>query len=584
MQAMTAKTPALFERRSELLDFLLEVAEVSAGTLELDKLLPALAGLIKKVIPYEIFAILLAGEKGDTLRIHFAVGHREEVIRNLRIQVGEGITGAAAASGRPVLVSDVRRDPRYLNAVDATRSELAVPMTARGRVVGVIDIQSTRPEAFSVEDQGLVELIGAKMAMSLDNARLYRRVVRQNKTLRTLTSIAQEFSSILDLDRLLKSMSVEMRKLINYDAFSILLLEPAQAMLKHYISVRYDRRVELDNIPLGRGIVGTAGESRQAILAPDTSKDPRYIALTEGIRSEVAVPLVANNRVIGVLDLESEQVNYFTEEHLRTLTLIGPQIAAAIENARLYQQVAANQSRLENDLEAARKLQQHLLPPCCPAAQGLEVAARCEPAREVGGDFYDFFSFPKGRLGIVVGDVVGKGAAAALYGALVSGLLRLMVRQHPAPAALLTALNTTLIERKIETSYVALQAARWFPESRTMVLANAGLPLPILCRRGQASEQKVVGIPLGLLPSREYEEVRLTLEPGDVVVMASDGIIDSHDRFGQEYGRGRLVRLVEEHGGASAEELLGKIFQDLKNHAADAPAFDDQTVVVVKAK
>ncbi|MBI3664952.1 MAG: SpoIIE family protein phosphatase [Acidobacteria bacterium] len=577
-----ATTP--FKKRSDLLDFMLEVAEVSAGTLELEKLLPTLAGLVKKVIPCEILAILLANDKGDTLRIRFAIGYREEVIEHLRIKVGEGITGTAAATLRPVLVNDVRKDPRYLNALDAVRSELAVPMSARGRLVGVIDIQSTQLSAYSEQEQGIVELIASRMAMAIDNARLYRRVVKQNRTLKTLTSIAQEFTSILDLDALLRKISELVRQLIHYDSFSILLLERGASVLKHYISVRYNQRVQQDNVPLGRGIVGAAAEGRQLVLVPDTSQDPRYIECDAGTRSEVAVPLIVQNRVIGVLDLESDRLNYFTEDHVRTLALLAPQIATAIENARLYQRVAENEARLEADLGAARQLQQHLLPECCPQVEGLSLAARCVPAQQIGGDLYDFFTFPEKHLGIVVGDVSGKGAAAALYGALVSGLIRLLAQQNRSPAGVLRAINKTLLQRQIDASYVTLLCAQWHPEHRAMVIANAGLPLPIICSGGRVTEQRVAGIPLGLLGQSDYEEVVVRLAPGDILVFASDGIMDSRDSFGQEYGRHRLARLIEQHRELSATALLAKIFHDVTNHAAGAPAFDDQTALVVKVK
>lgn len=578
---MTSRTPSLLKQRSELLDFLLEVSEVSAGTLELERLLPAVAELIKKVIDYEIFAILLTGD-GGALRIRFSIGHREEVVERLRIHPGEGITGAAAAARKPTLVNDVRNDPRYLNALDAVRSELAVPMIARGRVVGVIDIQSTRLNAFTEGEQGIAELIASRVAMAIDNARLYRRVVRQNRTLRTLTAIAQEFSSILELDPLLRKISELVRQLIDYDAFSIMLLEPAEAMLKDYFSVRFDKRVPMDNVPLGRGIVGAAAESQQPVLVPDTSRDPRYIPWYEGIRSEVAVPLLVHTRLLGVLNLESERLNHFTEEHVRTLTLLAPQITTAIENARLYQRVAEKEARLENDLQAARQLQQHLLPAGCPEIEGLDVAARWEPARQIGGDLYYFFTFADSRPGIIVGDVSGKGAAAALYGALVIGLLRSHAQQHDSPSSLLRALNLALLERKTESSYLTLLCACWHPDTGTLVMANAGMPLPILRTSGHAAEQRIVGIPLGLLGDTQYEEVALPFAPGDAAVLCSDGIIDTRDRFGQDYGRERLVRLVEQHAGASAATLIQKIFHDVKNHAAGAPESDDQTVVVVK--
>ncbi len=579
---MTSRTPTLLKQRGELLDFLLEVSEVSSEILDLDRLLPAVAELIKKVIDYEIFAILLAADRTGVMRVRFSIGHREEIVERLRIALGDGITGAAAAGRRALLVNDVRRDPRYLNALDAVRSELAVPMVARGRVVGVIDIQSTRLNAFTERDQDLVELIASRVAMSIDNARLHRRVVRTNKTMRTLTAIAQEFSSILELEPLLRKIADQARQLINYDALSIMLLEPAEAMLKDYLSVRYDQRVPMNNVPLGRGIVGAAAELQQPVLVADTSKDPRYIPGNPGIRSEVAVPLMVRNRVIGVLDLESEQLGHFTEEHVRTLSLLAPQVATAIENARLYQRVAEREARLEADLKTARQLQQHLLPACCPIIQGLHLAARWEPAREIGGDLYDFLPLANGHTAIIIGDVSGKGAAAALYSALAIGLLRLLAQQHSSPATLMRALNLALLDRKVESNYLTLLCARWDVDSQSLITANAGMPLPILLAGGHAAEQRVVGIPLGLLGDTEYEEIAVPLAPGDGVIFCSDGITDDRDQFGDEYGHELLARIVKRQARLSAEHLIDKIFQDLKHHAAGTPGFDDQTVVAAK--
>src|SRR5580704_12498983 len=147
------KATVRFRERSELLDFLLEVSAATSLTLDLDQLLANVAEIVQKVLAYDLFAILLYHEKRQDLRIRYGVGHRDEVIRNLAIALGEGVTGTAAARREPVLVGDVRNDPRYLNALDAVRTELAVPMTARSKLVGVIDVQSTRVNAYSEQDR-----------------------------------------------------------------------------------------------------------------------------------------------------------------------------------------------------------------------------------------------------------------------------------------------------------------------------------------------------------------------------------------------------------------------------------------------
>src|SRR3954469_4427171 len=236
----TRKAAVRFKERSELLDFLLEVSAAITLTLDLDQLLASVAEIVHKVLPYDLFAIFLYSDRRRDLRIRYAVGHRDEVVRNLSIALGEGITGAAADRREPILVGDVRNEPRYLNTVDAVRTELAVPLTARGKLVGVIDLQSTRVNAYNEYDRALMRLIAARVSIAIDNARLYRRVERQNRTLKTLAHISREFSSILDLNELLTKLASTMRDLINYDAFSILLIDHDAKALRHLFSIRYD--------------------------------------------------------------------------------------------------------------------------------------------------------------------------------------------------------------------------------------------------------------------------------------------------------------------------------------------------------
>ena len=574
------KAGVRFRERSELLDFLLEVSVATASTLDLDQLLSHVARIVQKVLPYDLFAILLYSERRRDLRIRYAVGHREDVVANLSLTLGEGITGAAAASREPVLVCDVRSDPRYLNAVDAVRTELAVPMTARGKLVGVIDLQSTRVNAYGEYDRALLRLIAGRVSIAIENARLYRRVERNNRTLRTLAQVSREFSSILDLNELLGKIASTMRELINYDAFSILLVDYEAQALRHRFSIRYDRRVNTDNIPLGKGITGAAAESRQVLRVDDTAQDPRYIASHADIRSELAVPLVLQDRVIGVMDLESDRVAYFTEEHVRTLALLAPQIATSVENARLYEELATREKRMEEDLQAAHELQRVLLPDAAPEIAGLEAAIRLRPARLISGDIYDVYEHRDGQTVITMGDVSGKGAAAALYGSLMSGLLRTLAPRRRRPAELLRALNDALIERKVEARYVTLCVLLWDPATGQFVMANAGALPPMICRGAEIMKVRVEGVPLGLLDSREYEEVSFQTQPGDVIVLYSDGITDHQDATGAEYGRGRLASLVRANCWRPPADLIQAIFDDVDRFATQA--FDDQTVFVMK--
>ena len=578
------KSPVRFQERAELLDFLLDVTTATGETLDLDRILANVASSVKKVIPYDVFAILLYSERQQGLNIRYAIGHREEIVRSLVLPLGEGITGAAAATRQPILAPDVSKDPRYLTAVDAVRSELAVPMLARGKLVGVIDLQSTRLDAYREHDRSLLQLIASRVAVSIDNARLYRRVDRQARTLKTLAHLSQEFSSILDLDELLGKIAKIVHALVSFDAFSIMLVDGEQKVLIHRFSERYDQRVDLNNVPLGKGITGAAAESRSIVRVTDTATDPRYIASHPDIRSEIAVPLVVQDRVVGVMDLESERMGFFTEEHARLLAVLAPQVASSVENARLYEELAQREQAMEQDLKAARNLQSVILPRVAPEIEGLDIAIRLRPAREITGDVYDIFEHGTDTAVFAFGDVSGKGAAAALYGAMVGGLLRTLAHRRRSPAELLRLLNNVLRERVVEAQYVVLMVLVWEREKCRFVMANAGAEPPLICRNGEILKPSVEGVPAGLLDDREYEEVIFQAQRGDLILLFSDGLPDQPNPREEEYGRGHLSRSLRRLDGRTPDEVADQILADLDEYTAGAPRHDDQTLIVLKVR
>src|SRR5271155_3027081 len=293
------------EKHLHVEPLLLEVADVMATSLDLDTTLRRVAEVVRKVIDYEIFAILLLNEKSQELRIRFQVGYPPEFAERARIKVGEGVTGQAAQSRQAVLIDDVTKDPRYISAVPNVRSELAVPLTTKNRVIGVIDLEARDPGYFNEEHKRLLTLIASRMAAGIENAQLYTRTTKQARILLLLNEIARELTSILNLDELLGRIAELMRRLIDYQMFSILLLDATGEKLQHRFSLRFNENIQLKHeIPLGRGLVGFAAETKQAVLVPDVTKDPRYIEANPETRSELVVPLIYKDKVIGVLDLE----------------------------------------------------------------------------------------------------------------------------------------------------------------------------------------------------------------------------------------------------------------------------------------
>jgi sigma-B regulation protein RsbU (phosphoserine phosphatase) len=571
--------------QSKVDPLLLEVADVVNTTLDLDTTLRRVAELVRKVIDYEIFGILLLNEKTQELYFRFQVGYAREIAERMRIKVGEGVTGIAAQRREAVLVDDVSTDPRYISVVPNVRSELAVPLIIKNRLIGVIDIESPQPNHFTEEHKRLLTLIASRMAVGIENARLYTRTTRQARTLVLLNEIARELTSILNVDELLKRIAELLSRLIDYQMFSILLLDATGEKLQHRFSQRFLENIQLKHeIPLGRGVVGYAAQHKEAVLVPDVNKDPRYVKANPETRSELAVPLVYKDKVIGVLDLEHTRRGFFTDDHKRTVTTLAAQVAIAIENAQLYEQIARQEKRLERDLAMARQLQFRLLPPTLPKLSHLDIAAKFVPARAIGGDLYDFVGYSMSRTAIVIGDVSGKGAPAAIYAALVSGILRSHAPIEPGPAEMLSAVNFSLGERRIDGQFVSLIYAVWDDRNRTLQVANSGLPRPIYCHDGKIEVIEATGLPLGLFDDADYDELSFRAKAGDMFVFFSDGILDASNKAEELFGRERVGEIVAANPNASADEVVKLIFKAVAEHASGEEAFDDQTVVAIRVK
>jgi phosphoserine phosphatase RsbU/P len=564
---------------------LLDVADVLATSLDLDTTLRRVAEVVRKVINYEIFAILLLNDKTQEMRFRFQIGYPPEFAEKTRVKVGDGVTGLAAQLREPVLIDDVRKDPRYIEAIPNVCSELAIPLITKNRVIGVIDIEAREPRYFTEEHQRLLTLVASRMAAGIENAQLYTRTTKQARILLLLNEIARELTSILNLDELLGRIAELVRRLIDYQMFSILLLDPSGQKLQHRFALRFNENIHLKHeIPMGRGLVGYAAESKETVLVPDVTKDPRYVEANPETRSELVIPLVYKSKVIGVLDLEHTRRGFFTDEHNRTMTTLAAQIAIAIENAQLYEEIERQERRLERDLALARELQSRLLPQTNPKLAHLDVAAKFVPARTIGGDLYDFIPYSMSRLGIVIGDVSGKGAPAAIYAALVSGIIRSHAPIEPAPGEMLSAVNLSLAERRIEAQFVSIIYAVWDDAQRTLTVSNSGLPRPIFVHDGKNEVIEATGLPLGLFDEAEYDEFQFRMKPGDMFVFFSDGILDARNSNGELFGRGRTERVVAGCADKSAACVVDSIFKAVSEHSAGVEAFDDQTVVAIRVR
>lgn len=570
---------------AETLAVLAEISHEINASLNLDEVLANAAAQVKRLIDYEIFAVLLPEEGTDNLYIRFAIGHRPEVVEHWRIPVGDGIIGAAARTGQAIRVGDVRKDPRYLAADDEVRSEMAVPLIVRGRVIGVMDIESRQLDYFTPGQQTILTLVASRIGTAVENARLFQNAQKQAETLLLLNEIGRETSATLQVDEVLRRAAELTKRLINYQIFSILLHDQAAGVFRHHVTVKFGQRVqEKSVVPEHEGIVGAAAKLRRPVVVPDVSLDPRYRMLNPETRSELAVPMIYKTRVIGVMDLESPQLNYFTPDHVQVLSILAAHLAISIENARLYEQVARDESRMERDLNAARRIQGALLPRLPGEEFGLDIAARVVSSRELSGDLYDFLRYGPQDLGIALGDVSGKGSAAALYGAVAVGTLRSLGSLKPRPANMLHAVNGFLGERLIEGRFMTLCFAVWNRRRRMLRLANAGQEQPILCHAGKCEKIPIAGFPLGIFEEATYEERSFILDPDDVIVFYSDGIADAQSSSGEFFGYRRVVAILTGHKALSADAIADRILEEVDKFSGGQHPTDDRTLLILKVR
>jgi serine phosphatase RsbU (regulator of sigma subunit) len=428
---------------------------------------------------------------------------------------------------------------------------------------------------------------GARATKS-DEAPRHLRPRRTVSSMAFLAESAADLTSSLRLEKVFQKIADRVQELVDCHLFCVMLWNEQTQLLEHSYSVRFGEPIEQSGgFPLGYGLSGSAGAERRPIRVADVHDDPRYIRFRHAeveIRSELAVPLLLRDRLIGVLDLESQQLDAFTDEHEQIVVALASHIATALDNARLYEQLSEREDLMETELATAREIQKGLLPGEPPEVPGLAVGAAFAPARELSGDFYDFLRYADGRAAFVVGDVAGKSTAAALYGSLAVGILRGHALEHCCgPAELLRHLNEHLHPLAVERRFVALTFAVWDPETGRLSVGNAGCPHPYLVRGGKVENIEVSGIPAGGLAGSSYEVAEIDLEPGDLVLFCSDGVEDCEDPRGERLADRRLPEFLAAVGNLPAQELADDLVALTVLHTGGESQFtDDRTVVVVR--
>src|SRR5256886_1881183 len=414
--------------------------------------------------------------------------------------------------------------------------------------------------------------------------------------LRMLLDITKTISRSLDLDEVLNLVMDTLDSLIPYDAAGIYLVKCSQPLFEtdgeldetcvfHTQAVRgyeIDDLQEL-HLKMGEGLIGHVAVTGKPYVSHDVRTDPRYINARPRTNSEMVAPIVSNNEVIGVFDLESDDLNAYSNDDLEVLMLLASQVAIIIEKVMLHEQMIEKQ-RLETQLEVARQVQLELLPGRDPQLDRFDISAYNFPTEEVSGDYYDWVRIYDDQIGIVIADVSGKGVPAALLMAFLRASLRAATHIGYATHISMSKVNYLLWESIERNQFVTAFYGILDATNRTLSYSNAGHS-PALLMKADGTErfEERGGVPLGMFRDSRYYEYFEPIEPGDAFVLYTDGVTEAMNSTDEEYGRDRLVTAVRACRHLPAREMIDFIHRELTVWTEGRGAHDDVTFFIIKA-
>lgn len=404
-----------------------------------------------------------------------------------------------------------------------------------------------------------------------------------------LLDITKTISRSLDLDEVLNLVMDTLGSLLPYDAAGIYLLEQGtdgdQYVFRSKVIRGYEISFELiePRLKLGEGFLGRVAATGKPIISPDVSKDSRYFAARSRTRSEMVAPIVSNDVVIGAFDLESDELNAYSEDDLAVLQMLTSQVAIIIEKVRLTEQ-AIEKKRMEAQLEIARQVQLELLPDADPQVENFDISAYVFPTEEVSGDYYDWVSIFEDQIGVVVADAVGKGIPAALLMSFLRASLRAGIQIGYAPHIAMSKVGNLLWDSVEDHQFITAIYGILDATNRTFVFSNAGHNPPLLIKPGGEYRFVEYGdLPLGMFHDTRYHQHFIRFERGQVMVIYTDGITEAANIDGEEYGQDRFAKRVLEGIELPANELIDYVRKGVADFTERKFLDDDGTLFVIKA-
>jgi sigma-B regulation protein RsbU (phosphoserine phosphatase) len=454
----------------------------------------------------------------------------------------------------------------------------------------ITDNSSSIPEAtiaLSSADRttsGLFEAIEGARTQSEETAA--NRAANQSDLLALISKVGVALLASVTLNETLEQIVSLVFEAVPAHRCMVMMRDEKSPELKVAVARLRDRAGEVGEIRISRSVIDEVVANGKSVLTSDAQSDPRFAGGTvmlQGVRSVLAVPLGVGANVFGIIYADSPLADgRFTEDHLKVLTTLASVAAIRVENARLTEE-QMERERLEREQQVASEIQQRFLPATAPLVAGYELQGISFPCYEIGGDYYDFIQREDGRLVVALGDVSGKGTAAALLMSSLHAAVHAQADIHNSLAKTIGAVNRYLVDSIPANRFVTLFYAELEPKSGALAFLNAGHNPPLIVHAGGTMEQLASGgLPLGIMPNADFREGRTQLHPGDVLVIYSDGVSEATNPSGEEFGPTRLYEVVARNLDGSAAGIRDRIESALTKFCQGTPAADDITLVICK--
>jgi serine phosphatase RsbU (regulator of sigma subunit)/putative methionine-R-sulfoxide reductase with GAF domain len=571
------------------LEFLTASSRALNATLDLDQLLDVIVKLVREAVDAEAVSLLFIDDAEENLVFELARGRRDNAVRGLTIPVGEGVIGWVAQHRKSALVNDTRTDPRYSAMLEKLldvrpRSILAVPLMRRGRLVGVLDAIDERAGAFTDDHLAIATALGEHIATAAANARLYAEARRKSLEYSLLADVGADFGRSLTRDEALGRILANLQKLIPFDAAAVFLFDRDKRRLESVLHQGYPRGVDdRINLKSNEGVVGQSMRRKRAVIVDDVRQHDSYVDARPWTRAEMVVPMVVRGEVIGMFNLESDNVGAYSEKDRELLEAFAVQATVAIERAHLYEQQKIK-NEIEEELAVARTVQGFFTPQQTMTAGRFKICGVNFPSLEVSGDYVDYFGIKGGRVAFAIADVAGKGVPASLIMSSFRATLHTLASYHCSALQITRHANEILLQTVRPQDFVTAFIGVLDPASGEVTYCNAGHNPPLLMAPDGSCRPLEVGGPLlGVFEDLPLDEGRLILRD-EVLLCYTDGATEARNAADEEYGEERLADSLRRHLALSPYRLGRALRADLKAFYGSLPQSDDVTYLAIRRR